>query len=291
MVAEAERAEPRRTGPGSARTGAAPRRAGRAGSAPSMKQVQRVDLGDDGLRPEGVGAGQQQAATRPARAPPAISAPTRTTRPTATAASDGRCEVGARAGSTGSIAHDQAGDGEVERVALAGGQQAFARDRLERGGVAQVLAGQQRGAVEDEGDGRHEGGGQEARGVARLAPGRCVRPWRRAAAGLGRVLRLDREVGAHPLGDAALQHRHAVALPDERGGHFSRGDLVRVRVVDDDVAVLGDLGEVWEGPGRRGPSRAAGRCCVRRGISAGRRGRRLRGGVIALEPLLSGLPW
>src|SRR5262252_2566868 len=50
-------------------------------------------------------------------------------------------------------------------------------------------------------------------------------------------LGLGRQVGGEPVDDSALQSGGLVALPDELRRHVGAGDLIRIRVVDDNFAV------------------------------------------------------
>ncbi len=54
---------------------------------------------------------------------------------------------------------------------------------------------------------------------------------------LGRFLRFGRQIGGEPVGDAALERDGAIALADQLGRDVRAGQLVRIRVVDDDLAI------------------------------------------------------
>jgi len=52
-----------------------------------------------------------------------------------------------------------------------------------------------------------------------------------------RFLRFRRQVRANPLADAALERGRSIAFPNQLGGDARAGQLVRIGIVDDDVAV------------------------------------------------------
>ncbi len=143
--------------------------------------MQRVDLGDDGLRPEGVGARQQQSGDESGRQRSGQFGADQDDEADGRCGGDGRTEIGGAGGFEGQDADEQARDGVVKGVALSGVEHVIPGDLLKRRGVAQVLSGEQRGGVEEERDGRHYAGRHEARAQGVHVGSCCVRPSRAPA--------------------------------------------------------------------------------------------------------------
>ena len=168
-----------------------------AASTREVKQhVQRVDLADDGLRPEGVGRAQQQASPDPGQHRPGERRRHPDQRATGSCAGQRRGQVQAVCGFAAGDGKDRVGDGVVERVGLPRRQPPVADRRLVGGSVAEVDSGQQRGVVAGKREGRHE---------RRRRPGAGPVPARRAGA-----MRVARGLGV-PTGTLGI-----VGMPSER---------------------------------------------------------------------------
>ena len=108
--------------------------------------MQRVDLRDDGLRPERVGRAKSTPAKTPASTEPVSADATQTSAAQAAPPAKRRGEVQAVRGLAAGDREDRIGDGEVERIGLARCEPPVADRGLIGRRVAKVEPGQQRGA-------------------------------------------------------------------------------------------------------------------------------------------------